>query len=442
MKNRKDKTVIKKSKVSMRHKLFAYLALFVALVIALLWVFQVVFLDDFYRAVMLYEIKRDAEVLSDNIESEDLNHLAERIAQDSNLCVLIFSIEGRRAVRSVSVDMSRDCMIHYITGDALGKLYNEALENGGTHIEHIRRDAFKNVFYDVTDFKGDVPESDSGLPESTIYVKIVKTDTKEHVIMLNTGISPVGATVDTLFIQICIMTVILVIFAGLLAFFISRKISKPIAKINESAKALAKGAYDISFDGSGYSEIKELSDTLNFAVSELSKTDKLQRELISNISHDLRTPLTLISGYAEVMRDIPSENTPENLQIIIDETSRLSSLVNDLLDISKLKAGGQLNMDNFNLTELIREVMGRYAKLTWHDGYTIEFDASEDVCIYADRARMLQVIYNFINNAVNYTGEDKKVTIRQIIADGEVKITVSDSGEGIPKEELPFIWDR
>ena len=221
-----------------------------------------------------------------------------------------------------------------------------------------------------------------------------------------------------------------------------RKISKPIATINESAKSLANGNYDVFFEGTGYSEINELSDTLNYAVSELSKTDKLQKELVSNISHDLRTPLTLISGYAEVMRDIPSENTPENLQIIIDETSRLSSLVNDLLDISKLKAGGQLDMDTFNLTELVREVMGRYTKLTERDGYTIEFVDAVDVYISADRARMLQVIYNFINNAVNYTGEDKRVVIRESIKDGYVRLSVADSGEGIPKEELPFIWDR
>ncbi len=443
MKNIREKSRIKKSKMSMRHKLFAYLALFVVFALVMLWAFQVVFLDDFYRAVMLHEIKHDAAVLADNIESADIKHLAERVAQERNLCVLIFTIEGRRGHRTVSVDMSRDCMIHHIPGDTIGELYNKALAGGGTHVEHIRRDAFKNLFYDVTDFKGDVPELDSGLPESTIYVKVVKTDAREHVIMLNTGISPVDATVNTLFIQICLISIILTVFAGLLAFFISRKISKPIAKMNESAKALAKGNYDISFDGSGYSEISELGDTLNYAVSELSKTDKLQKELISNISHDLRTPLTLISGYAEVMRDIPSENTPENLQIIIDETSRLSSLVNDLLDISKIKAGtAGITVERFNLTELIREVMERYTKFVENDGYTIEFEDMGDVFITADRTRMLQVIYNFINNAINYTGEDKKITVREEVSDGYVKVTVNDSGEGIPKEELPNIWDR
>ena len=434
---------IKKSKMSMRAKLFAYLALFVVFALTLMWLFQFVFLKDFYEAIMLHELKRDADVIADNLDSPEVKHLAERIAQDGNLCVLVFSIEGRKAHKTVSVDMSKDCMIHRISGEDLARLYSEASAAGGTHIEHIRRDAFRNLFYDVTDFKGDVPDIDSGMPESTVYVKIVNEGEKEHVIMLNTAISPVGATIDTLFIQICLISVILTVFAGVLALFISRRISKPISKINDSAKMLANGNYDVHFDGTGFCEIDELNDTLNYAVSELSKTDKLQKELISNISHDLRTPLTLISGYAEVMRDIPSENTPENLQIIIDETSRLTALVNDLLDLSKIKAGTQqMNFERFNITELVREVMERYTKLVEKDGYAIDFESSEEVYVTADRTRMLQVIYNYVNNAINYTGDNKKVVISQTVSGGNVRISVTDSGEGIAEEELPYIWDR
>ncbi len=427
----------------MRWKLFTYLALFVAFTLLVMWVFQFVLLGDFYEMIKLSELKHSANVIADNIGSDELGHLAERVAQENNLCVLVFSVESRKATRTVSVDMSQDCMIHHISGQELGKLYSEALEQGGTHVERIRRDAFRNLFYDVTDFKGDVPEIDAGMPESTIYVKIVNLGEEEHVIMLNTAISPISATVNTLFMQICLISGILTLFAGILALFISRRISKPIAKINESAKALAAGNYDISFEGTGYSEINELNDTLNYAVRELSKTDKLQKELISNISHDLRTPLTLISGYAEVMRDIPSENTPENLQIIIDETSRLSALVSDLLDLSKIRSGAQqITMERFNLTELIREVMGRYTKLIEKDGYVIDLATLEDVYVCGDRIRMHQVIYNYVNNAINYTGEDKKVTITQTVRGDTVRVTVSDSGDGIPEDELPNIWDR
>ena len=107
---------------------------------------------------------------------------------------------------------------------------------------------------------------------------------------------------------------------------------------------------------------------------ETEKAEKSIRKSVSDIAHDLRTPLTMIKGYGEVMRDLPDENTPENVQVIIDETQRLSNLVNDLLDLSKLQAGTRkLTLSRFSLTELTRSVMTRYEKLTQKDGYRIEY---------------------------------------------------------------------
>ena len=102
---------------------------------------------------------------------------------------------------------------------------------------------------------------------------------------------------------------------------------------------MAKGNFDVRFEGKDYREAAELSDTLNATAAELGKNERLRRELIANVSHDLRTPLTMIIAYAEVMRDLPGENTPENVQVVIDEAGRLTNLVNDMLDISKLEAG-------------------------------------------------------------------------------------------------------
>ena len=153
----------------------------------------------------------------------------------------------------------------------------------------------------------------------------------------------------------------------------------------------------------------------------------------------------MIIGYSEVMRDLPGENTPENVQVIIDETERLSLLVNDLLDLSKLQAGTRLpTFETINLTELIQSTMLRYEKLTQKDGYRIEYEADASVDIRADRTMLLQVIYNLINNAINYTGEDKLVRVTQTLSsDGSrVRVSVMDSGAGIPPEQIPLIWDR
>jgi len=238
----------------------------------------------------------------------------------------------------------------------------------------------------------------------------------------------------------------MIVLAVIMALLLAKNLSSPIVKINKSAKVLAQGKYDVDFDTSGYREIAELANTLNYAAKELSKVEALQRELIANISHDLRTPLTMITGYAEVMRDIPNENTPENVQIIIDEAKRLTTLVNDVLDISKLQSGTiPFNGEVLNLTENIREILTRYTKLT---EYQIIFEANEDIYVYGDALKLSQVVYNLINNALTYIGEDKTVTIKQIYIpavngkQNRVRIEVIDTGEGIEQSKLNDIWER
>ncbi|MBQ7313937.1 MAG: hypothetical protein IJW81_10170 [Clostridia bacterium] len=215
--------------------------------------------------------------------------------------------------------------------------------------------------------------------------------------------------------------------------------------MSEEASKLALGNYNVNFDGGNCKETVMLSSTLNRAAYELSKLDKMQKDLIANVSHDLRTPLTMIAGYTEAMRDLPGEATPENMQIVIDETNRLTSLVNDMLEVSRYQGGTQvLHPARFNFTEVIRTTLGRYGKLREKDGYTIRFEADRDVFVEADEGRILQVVYNLINNAVNYTGEDKTVVIRQTVTDdGAAVLTeVIDTGIGIAKEDLPLVWER
>ena len=239
------------------------------------------------------------------------------------------------------------------------------------------------------------------------------------------------------------MTVLLLIIAAVVAFFVSRWIARPITSLTASAREFARGNYNVEFKEGGYQEISELSAALNHAESELAKTDRLRRELIANVSHDLRTPLTMIIGYGEVMKDIPGENTPENAQVIIDETKRLSSLVNDMLDISKLESGvGGNEPAPFNVTEAVEASLTRFSKLCEHDGYIIDYIRSGDAYVMADEHRITQAVYNLVSNAITHTGQDKRVIVEQTAADGRVRISVSDSGEGVPADKLPLIWER
>jgi signal transduction histidine kinase len=265
----------------------------------------------------------------------------------------------------------------------------------------------------------------------------------DYVIMLNSKMTPMRTVKRTLAMQFTWIAYLVLVAAMVVAYWISRLVSRPISRMNESAKRLAKGDYQVNFVGAGYRETRELAQTLNYAASELSKADGLQKELIANISHDLRSPLTMIKGYSEMIRDIPGENTSENMQVIIDEATRLSELVSDLLDISKLQAGMRpLEPVTFDLTQTVLETMDRYVKLTARDGYCIRFFSDCHAVIHADLSMILQVVYNLINNAINHCGEDKLVLVRQTVSEGTVRISVEDHGEGIEADQLPYIWDR
>ena len=183
-------------------------------------------------------------------------------------------------------------------------------------------------------------------------------------------------------------------------------------------------------------KIRELEIQYNQGNEELKRS-------ITNISHDLRTPLTMIRGYAELMKDIPGENNSDNLQIIIDETNRLSNLVTDILDVSKLQSGVmKINETEFSITDTVNSVLNRYRRLKELEGYKIEFESDKNVYIKADAIKMSQVVYNLLNNAINYTGEDKKITVRQIVKDNKVRIEIEDTGDGIEQKDIKFIWDR
>ncbi len=428
-------------RLGIKWKLFFYIALFAGMMIAVLWIFQTVFLDSFYKYIKTEQIVSAAETIGQNIENSELQELVSRIAQGDGICVTVSDGSGNLLC---SADVLPDCLIHHMPLPMLAEFRDKALANGGTYVEKFTRENLKNAEYDRERFRGPAPPPDRGMSESLVCVKsVMGGDGAEYTVLLNSTISPVGATVDTLRVQLIWVTAVLLLLAFALALFISRKISRPLINLNESAKRLARGEYGVIFEGRGYREIVQLSDTLNTAAFELSRVEELRRELISNVSHDLRTPLTMIIGFAEVMRDLPGENTPENAQVIIDEAARLTRLVADLLDLSKLQSNaGELNMSTFNLTQSIRGTAARLSALLEREPVTITFDADEDAYVTADELQISQVIYNLLANAVTHTGSDAAIGVIQTVSDGSVRVEVRDNGPGIPKEQLPYIWER
>ncbi len=426
---------------SIKWKIFAVLISFCTILLVLLWLFQVVFLDSFYKHIKISTVKKSANSIVQNIDNEHLQELVEQISFGNEVCV---DIRWQNGEKRVSSDALRGCLIHRMPNEERFGLFQKTLENGGELLGYYNYDSFRLPNFDTGKFKGPFPKVEHSPQQTIIFSKVMEDQNGESVfIMINALVSPVDATVATLRTQFYYIAGFMLLFATLLALVISKWVSSPIEAINRSAKELATGDYDVHFSGSGYREINELSTTLNYAAQELSKVDGLRQELIANISHDLRTPLTLISGYAEVMRDLPDENTPENAQIIIDEAQRLSTLVNDVLDLSKLQSGMQsVNLTDYNLTDSLSGAVLRMNELLRKDGYSLEFSYDQPVWVHADQTRIHQVFYNLLTNAINYTGEDKKIYVEQSAAGEWVTVRVRDTGEGVSPENLPYIWDR
>ncbi len=246
-------------------------------------------------------------------------------------------------------------------------------------------------------------------------------------------------------------TVLLAIFTFIVAFAVSSAVAgwfvNPLSELTNKARRLAQGDFNVDFHGNDYGkELVELADSLNFARDELSKTDRMQKELIANVSHDFKTPLTMIKGYASMIMEISGDNPEKrnkHAQIIVDEADRLSSLVSDVLDLSKINAGiTQLQTSRINMTEYLLEVLERFAYLRDTQGYHFQTDIDEGLYTLADGVRIGQVLYNLIGNAVNYTGEDKKVYVSLKREREKFRFSVRDTGVGIKQEELSGIWER
>lgn len=369
-------------------KIFRFLIGFSAILLLVLWIMETMLLDKMYEHIRRNEMKKAITLVEENINSPDLNQIMIRLQYDSEILV------------------------------APAHNFIPPKRPGPEERPPLRQAITENRTF----------TKENGEEISLVFYAVI---------------SPVNATISTIKVQLYYVTGIMIALSIALAFVMAKAVSKPIEKLNSSAKELAKGNYDIYFEGNEYREIHELSDTLNYTASELSKVENLRRELMANISHDLRTPLALIYSHAEMMHDFPEEITGKETELIMEETNRLSRLVSDIFDVSQLETGTmELNKKIYNITDSISRTIDRISELVSKDGYTINFEKDEDIYINGDEVKITQVFYNLLINAINYSEDNLNIIVRQIVEDNKIRIEVEDKGVGIDNKDLPYIWDR
>lgn len=427
---------------------------FVFITLVLLWLFQIIFLDSFYRQIKTKDIKDTANELVEILQKLDIHTAIEDLPMEENMYIRLVDGKGNDLY---SENRSYSSIINDIETKELQALIEKVNQNGGDYlsimeVNGVYRKTVKEIKESPSapvvkkdDSKGaNIKKESYRKILNLLYLCKAEDVQKNQVyILINTFITPMGATERILKIELFYIIVILFLVSGVLAYVMYYKISRPMIQLEKRAKTLAWGNFSQSTVQGGYKEIIQLNESLNYAAKELAHTENIRRELLANVSHDLRTPLTMIIGFSEMLRDIPEENNKDNIQIIIDEAKRLTCLVNDILDVSKLQSGTTtLSMKPFNMTKCIQNLLKTYAELIKKEKYTIEFESMQEAYVLADEIKIAQVLYNLIQNALNYTGEKKTITIRQSVEQSYVKIEVIDFGEGIDKEEIPYIWER
>lgn len=406
---------MKKHNSSIQFKTLTLLILFSVAILVVMWFFQIIFLRVYYEKYQLKSLRHVEKVL--NRQKYTLDEI-ERIAYDNDICIEYFYND-------------RYYLFNGLNNDCLLNTKSEGIKN--IIINFIDSDKSREVI------KLNNPNNDS---KSIMYnIKV-----NDGYLFLNTSLEDVDSITSILRNKLIYVTMIIIVLAILMSFHLSKTLNEPIINITNEAKKLSKGNLKLNFEESNIKEIDELANTLIYANNEINKTDELRRDLLSNVSHDLKTPLTMIKAYAEMLRDIDNlsdDKKRENLNIIIDETDRLNILVNDILNLSKLESNKEiLDKSEFDLVELIKKIVKKFDILVEKEKYEFILDMPKKAYVFGDKNKISQVIYNLVNNSVNYTGKDNKVYINVIENKKSYLVEIKDTGKGIKEEELNIIWDK
>ncbi len=266
------------------------------------------------------------------------------------------------------------------------------------------------------------------------------------VLYLNKSVPDIKNTIADIN-RFAIYTLILAsVYAGVTLFFSAKRISDDIKRLNQGVKFVAKGNFDYAFDTGRKDEVGELCANFNQMTTELKSMEDARRKFISDLSHDLRSPITAIKGYTMGILDgtIPPEKWEKYLNIVSDETDRLTKLINDILDLSKMQTGAlQLNPSDFDAHQLLIDILDRFEARIAEKGLEVSLKlATGDVMVTGDYALIERAIYNLMDNAVKFVPQDGILEILTDIKESKILIGIRNTGIAIPEDKLSHIWQR
>ena len=403
-----------KNKHSIRYRLLFSLIIFFIIILAVVWVSEVLLFNRSYEKYQIKTMDSAANKIK-NSDSKKLISTIDALAYENQICAVITS--SSRIEYEVNTRIN-GCILNH-DNQEISKIANSFIQSNE----------------DISSYR-------VSLKDNKVLGYLYGIKYSGGYVFLYSSLQDTSSVTSILKNQMIYTTVIAIATAIIISYILSKGLTKPIVDITNKAKYLGTDE-NVRFEKKGIEEIDALAEALNLAQSEIGKTEQLQKDLLANVSHDLKTPLTMIKAYAEMIRDISYKDTEkmkEHLNVIKEESDRLTLLVNDILDLSELQANAvKLRKEKYDLIEEINSIIHRYDIIKETEDYKFIIDAPDKLIVNADKNKINQVIYNLINNAINYTGNDKTIYIT-ISKDKKVKIT--DTGKGIKKEDLDVIWNR
>lgn len=280
----------------------------------------------------------------------------------------------------------------------------------------------------------------------SIGVPIFTEEEQKGYLILHTSMTELDSLQDNMLSIMYMPFLVMLLVVGIVLAYLSGTVLRPIAKINNTAREYAKGNFEVRTGVKRQDEIGELSDSLEYMASELSKLDEYRKNFIANISHDFRSPLTSIKGYLEAMLDgtIPIEKYSRYLNIVLNESKRLTKLTTGLLELNDFDTYGPiLKRQNFDIVDVIRETRNTVEGLCEEKRIDFRLKCpAEHTIVYADKMKIGQVVYNLIDNAIKFSPEKSRIIVTVYDKNGKIFVSVKDEGPGIEKDKQNRVWDR
>ncbi|HBK01773.1 MAG TPA: hypothetical protein DDY77_01910 [Clostridiales bacterium] len=450
-----------KKLAKLQYNLWYYFILFTVIFVAFIWVVQILLFSGIYRQKKYNTLRDTGEKLSEALNTDEeitdatigrwLN-LAINANETGIITYIAYVADGKLNIETIYSGYVNKDSIPDSSADSSGGSSSDSSSDSPSYDfakteEELVNDLINKLNRSSASYLCDKIEPDStGKNSYFVYITTVKNRNVDGYLVLKSSQGSLTETVSVMQLQLIIITGCVVVVSFFLSLYMSKKLARPIVEMSKTAKSWAEGNENVTFKGESYEEVAELADALNYAKEGIAKTGGLQRDLLANVSHDLKTPLTMIKAYAEMIRDLSGdikEKRDAHTQVIIDETDRLTMLVNDILDLSKLQSNVNVPvLTKVNLSELCEKVLYRFHDFAENSGYTIISDIDKDLYSLIDEKKIEQVFYNLIGNSINYTGDDKTIKVTLKNEGDKILFQTIDSGKGISEDKIETVWNK